>query len=576
MKALVGFEVGTGNSIYLEEGHTVVTGVTQKSGKTTFLEGVISRSGRRAVVFKTKRGESGFNGYPTVQPYFREQKSAAIIDWQYVSSLLEATMGEKMLFPRSWIIKMCNGQPPRRRDDVNIPPAHTLEEVYNNIATAQANPSTRGIDDGVYTNLRAYFDIIIPEMHKHTFATKLTLEKGLNVMDLTSMRFEMQSLVIASVIDYVNDKLNDVIVVIPEAWEFVPQGRGSPVKLAAQRLAKKGAANGDFIFLDSQTVTSVDKEVLKQCVNWIMGLQTEINEVKRTLDQVGGSIKLKPEAIMSLPLGHFWAKLDRRLYHIYALPAWLPEDIGRAVARGELTPEDAAKYRNKEKDELTSQERAELARLRDEVPTLRGEVERWLKAAAQEATATDEQNVALITEKNHLKAELDEANGKYEDLHGKYNTLMSLYEGVREDLEEAKAGAAIVEAIKAILPRVGASEQQPCGIDLKVERPLPSLEVTVIRKTVKAGDDVLGHIVALYVDGVLPSGAPLWLKAVKDRFDERGWPYNNKDASAAMQVLVEAGLVEITPAGNNKQYRFTLSPIDARARGILTVKEEKA
>ena len=57
----LGYEVETGNQIQILPSHLIVTGVTQLSGKTTTLEALIHRSELKAIVFKTKPGEQGFN-----------------------------------------------------------------------------------------------------------------------------------------------------------------------------------------------------------------------------------------------------------------------------------------------------------------------------------------------------------------------------------------------------------------------------------------------------------------------------------------------------------------------------------
>jgi type IV secretory pathway VirB4 component len=56
IKIMLGFEVGTGKEVQMSLHHTVITGMTQLSGKTTTLEAIISRANRRAIAFKTKRG----------------------------------------------------------------------------------------------------------------------------------------------------------------------------------------------------------------------------------------------------------------------------------------------------------------------------------------------------------------------------------------------------------------------------------------------------------------------------------------------------------------------------------------
>ena len=89
IKILLGFEVGTGMEVNMNLHHTVITGMTQLSGKTTTLEAIIYRTKKRAIAFKTKRGESGYKNYREIQPFFEERA-----DWQYVSTLLEAVMRE--------------------------------------------------------------------------------------------------------------------------------------------------------------------------------------------------------------------------------------------------------------------------------------------------------------------------------------------------------------------------------------------------------------------------------------------------------------------------------------------------
>ncbi len=73
MKAIhLGFEVGSGNPVQIQPSHIIVTGLTQQSGKTTTLEALITRSGLRAIVFRTKPGEKGFNAGSLAAPYFKE------------------------------------------------------------------------------------------------------------------------------------------------------------------------------------------------------------------------------------------------------------------------------------------------------------------------------------------------------------------------------------------------------------------------------------------------------------------------------------------------------------------------
>src|SRR5439155_524367 len=120
------------------------------------------------------------------------------------------------------------------------------------------------------------------------FSQTLDLVEGLNIIDLE--RFardsEVQSLIIASVLEDVLYNHKNTVVIIPEAWKFIPQERGNPCKLAVVEFIRQGATNNNFIWIDSQDMSGVDKEPLKQISEWVLGYQSEKNEVKHTLDQI--------------------------------------------------------------------------------------------------------------------------------------------------------------------------------------------------------------------------------------------------------------------------------------------------
>lgn len=320
----LGYELKTGKVVKIEPTHIIVTGITQKSGKTTTLEALIKRSDYKAIVFKTKIGETGFSEGTIVPPYFKEKS-----DWQYVSSLLEATLKEKLKFERSWIMMVCKN-------------AENLIQVHNNIKEKLANPKIRGLSRGVYTTLDEYFNLILPQLQYARFSRTLELTDGINIMDLEQFKGEIQSLVIRSVLEEVLTNYKKTIVVIPEAWKFLPEKRGNPCKIKAEEFIRQGATNENFLWIDSQDMAGVDKGPLKQVATWILGLQLERNEVKHTLDQIPLPNKSKPKAeeIMSLKLGHFIIATPEYTKNIYVQPIWLDDNTARQVAKGKKNVKD--------------------------------------------------------------------------------------------------------------------------------------------------------------------------------------------------------------------------------------------
>jgi hypothetical protein len=359
----LGFAVGTGEPVGIPVQHLAVTGQTQMSGKTTTLEALVARSGLRAVAFVTKRHEASFRGeHQRIPPYFRERA-----DWQFVSAVLEATLREKMRFERSWIMRACKD-------------AKTLADVQRNVQRLMFK--AKGLSADVYMTLDHYLDVVVPQIAGLDQRVALTLAPGLNVMDLSAYTTELQALVIRSVVEWVYGG-SDVLVIIPEAWEFIPQQRASPVLLACEQLIRKGGAGGNFVWLDSQDIAGVHKNVLRSVGVWILGVQREANEVKRTLAHIPGK-KPAIDDVMQLERGQFFVCHGRTVIKTYVQPAWMDEATAREVSLGEVAP-----LAPDRREEAVNEK--EARELREDNARLKGEVSR-LQVLVQELR--DEINVA--------------------------------------------------------------------------------------------------------------------------------------------------------------------------------------
>ncbi len=296
----LGYELGTGAAVAIPLKHMAVTGQTQESGKTTTLEALITRGNLRAVAFVTKRAEGSFRSGRRIQPYFRERA-----DWQFVAAVLEATLRERLKFERSWIMRACRG-------------AKTLADVHRNVQAAMA--TAKGLSADVYLTLDEYLKIVIPQIEQLPYTDKLTIEPGLNVVDLGAYSMELQALVIRSVLEWIYEREHDTVTIIPEAWEFIPQNRASPVLLAAEQLIRKGAAARNFMWLDSQDIAGVHKNVLRSVIVWILGVQRENNEVRRMLEHVPSMPKPTVQQVMQLKRGQFYACWSDRVVPTYVQP----------------------------------------------------------------------------------------------------------------------------------------------------------------------------------------------------------------------------------------------------------------
>lgn len=351
MSVLLGFEAGSGHRVEIPLGHMVCTGQTQESGKTTALEAVITRSGCKAIAFVTKRGESSFQVARKIPPYFAEPTDDAEHPlWMWVKGILEANQQRKMVFEESHIIIAC--RTPRLAGSLEDVHANIKELLHGKFHIENKAKKTkqvwdrrpaRGISESIYTQLDAYFAIVLPQLRRLPSSKALELHKGVNVMDLSAYAIQTQALVMRSVLEWVYRHEQNTIVIIPEAWEFVPQGKNSPVRMAAEIFIRKAAAMKNFLWIDSQDTAGVNKLLLRNIKVWLFGVQREKNECDRVLDSIP-DLKPKPTRTMlqTLEKGHFYACWEREIRLVYVQPAWMASEAhAQAIARGELPIESA-------------------------------------------------------------------------------------------------------------------------------------------------------------------------------------------------------------------------------------------
>jgi hypothetical protein len=329
---LLGFEVGSGDPVQIPVGHLAITGQSQASGKTTTLEGLVDRCGLQAIAFVTKRGEGSFRVAKPIAPYFKDRT-----DWPFISSILEATVSEKLKFQRAEIIKLCQAY---SGPEGSWPAPASLADVMRNAQTALLK--AKGIAGRVYTELFEYLRMVVPQIERLPYSKKLKLCRGMNVMDLTDYDFSLQALVVRSVIEWVHANERNTIIVIPEAWKFAPKQRKSPVGLAAEELIRQGAALRNFLWCDSQDLAGVSSVLLRQVTVWLFGVQRDMREVERTLEHIPSDTAKPTRAdIMRLGKGEFVVAWENELRHVYVQPAWMSSVHAQAIARGEEPVESA-------------------------------------------------------------------------------------------------------------------------------------------------------------------------------------------------------------------------------------------
>lgn len=340
----LGFTVPEGVPYYIPLHHMSLTGMSNLSGKTTAAEAILRRAKRKSLVWLTKRGEKTFADAETIPPYYRER-----FDWEYVRSLLESSMKERLKFETPWIMRICKqaqiklkGKEPTIGEGLRV-----VRQLLGSVLSVEKG--IRDLDRNMYTLLAGYMDKVLPilEQSKEKFSSTLHIKQGLNIMNLMPWytHEEVQMLSIRACMEYILEKENDTQLLLPESWKMLPQGRNTPVKLYFEKFIREGATNNNFLMIDAQDLGGVDKTPLRQVGLWIMGKMMEAHEVERLLKQTLG-LDISAKEIQTLPLGHFIVAngIDNTVAKVYVWPWGVPEEMAMAVAKGQLKPETVQEF----------------------------------------------------------------------------------------------------------------------------------------------------------------------------------------------------------------------------------------
>jgi len=152
--------------------------------------------------------------------------------------------------------------------------------------------------------------------------------------------------VIAASLEYIMEKMSGVIVVVPEAYKLIPLDRPSPVRLAAEAITREGMKIKNFLWLDSQQLTGLDLDILRNVDIWLFGRQTLDREKERAAKMIPGH-GVSSDDIHGLTLGQFYVvQYGEKVQKVYVQPAWLDSKTAIKVAKGEdaiLSMEEAHK-----------------------------------------------------------------------------------------------------------------------------------------------------------------------------------------------------------------------------------------
>ena len=505
MVVLVGYEVGNGKPVNIDITHTVIAGIT-RSGKSETVKALVERATEHRFLIFDSKNPRDYADLGVDIPIFIQEKTDPLTLKRLLESQSHLTL--KFEFPE--LLKVCKK-------------AETYTEVLNTV-NESLKSNIHPIRKDKLLVLQHLLGKLVRELEKTPISDRLELNNRVNVMNLSGTSLELQQLAVHSTMQYLLQKEENLIVIMDEASRFIPQMGSNASKETVIRYIREGGAKNLWLWVIDQTVTGVSKNCLKQAWLWILGKQREINEAKRTLQQIPFKTGLKVEDIMKLKVGEFIVCTEEGATLTYVQPRWLSPEEARNIALGKSTPKNIM-----EKHVETS--RLEYLKLKEQLRELTHEIKRLR-----------EENEKLTDENKHLRSMLDKTRREAEALKKLKEALMEIIEAPKE-------------------------------ASITVTQKMPEIHIKIKREPLKLTDRNLhGKIAIIYAEGKLGEG---WFSTgdVIKAFTSHAW---NRDPriSKALDDFTRWGILEKKYAGKKPIYRVKISPEKAKNMGLLIITEE--
>ena len=454
----IGFSKGQSVDIRLL--HTIVAAQT-RYGKSTTIRTMMQHipDEYKALCLDVKDPRD-FEGAGTEIPIFIENKTDPLMLKQLLEQ--ESHLWLRREFPE--LIDLCKE-------------GDTFEKVYERVNKRMTEKVHPVVKDRLKV-LQLLLRKLVENMAQTTLSDTLELPAKNNVMNLSKSPSEIKQLSVYSVVKRVLEKHENVVLVIDELPDFAPQQYSTPSKSIIGQAIRKGGAKGIWLWLSGQTMTGVDKQVLKQAMIWILGHQREINEAKRTLDQIPFKTGLDVKDIMTLPVGSFVVCTDEGAYITYVQPEGVDSETARKVSLGEVSVNEVIEMMKKgkeENDEMFKEKYEETKRKLEECEKeFARQLEHLVGKARVEAFAEAMKKVHEIEASSDYKA-AEEMRQTIVQLKDEKATL----ETALKQLEPLKAFGAALQKLDAYLeigvatPSANASEKvslaiEHRGLDVKI------------------------------------------------------------------------------------------------------------
>jgi len=276
------FSVPSGEPVEIEPFHYAIVGQTQFSGKTTLIKRLATWAENRdfrILIFDTKETVEDYQGFGREVPVCLRETSDSFV----LIGLLESMFRRRLTPYYATLSRITEG-------------ARGFQDIISRAREMETRTKSSWLRDAC----RVLYDLLgrlQSETSKVKTVPTLQLQKGINRMVINDFSLEAQQLIVKNAFEDALRKYKEkLILVLDEAFKFIPQGYSSPATRAVMQVITQGAKTGLYTWISTQFLAVTDKDPLKACAIKFLGTQDHITEVKHTLNLIPEARgRFKPE-----------------------------------------------------------------------------------------------------------------------------------------------------------------------------------------------------------------------------------------------------------------------------------------
>jgi hypothetical protein len=265
---------------FIREGHVLVLGLPQSSGKTTCIEGLLSKwpgnehKKKKIIAFISKRGEETFSGFRKIDPFINTNPDA-----DFLSLVVESVLVVKRAKHVSRKINLIMAELCHNAKSLN----HVLRNATRMRKRLEKEKYSDKLRRDVCKLVECYLSDILPNQGRPSqedaefkFANSIQFDGTDNnnvVMNISGLEDEVQTLVIGSVAYEVLKNHPDALLVVPGAWTIFLSNGSSLGRFHIESLIAEGAHNGNYVITESVIIEEVPLHVRRQMSTILLGYQ---------------------------------------------------------------------------------------------------------------------------------------------------------------------------------------------------------------------------------------------------------------------------------------------------------------